>query len=148
LVLGGVETPSAKGAVGHSDADVVMHALTDALLGAMALGDIGELFPDTDPAYKGADSRVFVEEALARTKGRGSRLINADIVIELETPKIGPFRERIRENVASVLNIPMDRVSIKAKTNEGVGPIGRGEAVGCQAVILLDDGTESDTGSP
>ena len=138
LVLGGVRVPHDRGPMGHSDGDVVLHALTDALLGAIGQGDIGRLFPDTDPAYAGVASDGFVAEALARARRAGYRVGNADIVIQLERPKIEPHRDDIRRRVAMILGVGEDRVNVKAKTNEGTGAIGRGEALACQVVVLLE----------
>jgi 2-C-methyl-D-erythritol 2,4-cyclodiphosphate synthase len=137
LVLGGVRVPHARGLVGHSDADVVLHAVTDALLGAAGLGDIGDLFPDTDPAYKDADSARFVTEALRRLNHDGWRPVNLDVTIFAQEPKLGPVKGQIRDSVAGLLGLPADAVNVKAKTGESVGHIGRGEAVGCHAVVLI-----------
>jgi 2-C-methyl-D-erythritol 2,4-cyclodiphosphate synthase len=138
LVLGGVRIASEFGLLGHSDADVVLHALCDALLGAAGLGDIGELFPDSDPSYTGADSRRFVAEVLARIRSAGWRVANVDVVIHAERPKLAPHRTAIRESVAALLDLPAAAVGIKATTNEGCGEIGRGEALGCWAAVLLE----------
>ena len=137
LILGGVRVEYPRGLDGHSDADVVLHALTDALLGAVAAGDIGELFPDTDPANRGADSRVFLAAALGRVAAAGYELGNCDITLFAQEPKLGPEKSAIRTNVASLLAVHPDRVSVKAKTGERVGHVGRGEAIGCHAVALL-----------
>ncbi len=138
LILGGVRIPHLKGLAGHSDADVVLHAVTDALLGAAALGDIGELFPDTDPRYKDVDSSQFVVEALRRLNLAGWKPVNLDITIFAQEPKLGPSKGKIRDNVAALLHLPIDAVSVKAKTGEQVGHIGRGEAIGCHAVVLVE----------
>ncbi|MSR52644.1 MAG: 2-C-methyl-D-erythritol 2,4-cyclodiphosphate synthase [Gemmataceae bacterium] len=138
LILGGVCIPHTKGLFGHSDADVVLHAITDALLGAASLGDIGDLFPDTDPKNKDLDSAVFVHEALRLLNESSWRVINLDITIFAQEPKLGPVKARIRENVAKLLNLPTDCVSVKAKTGEQVGHIGRGEAIGCHAIVLIE----------
>jgi 2-C-methyl-D-erythritol 2,4-cyclodiphosphate synthase len=137
LVLGGVRVPHSRGLVGHSDADVVLHAVTDALLGAAGLGDIGDLFPDTDPAYKDADSSRFVAEAMRRLNQAGWRPVNLDVTIFAQEPKLGPVKGAIRDNVARLVGLPPDAVNVKAKTGEGVGHIGRGEAIGCHAVVLI-----------
>ncbi|MBX9581648.1 MAG: 2-C-methyl-D-erythritol 2,4-cyclodiphosphate synthase [Gemmataceae bacterium] len=137
LVLGGVRVDHPKGLAGHSDADVVLHAVTDALLGAAALGDIGDLFPDTDPAHQGADSRVFLAEALARVGRAGWRPVNLDVTVFAQEPKLGPVKAAIRANLAGLLGLPTDAVSVKAKTGEKVGHVGRGEALGCHAVVLV-----------
>ena len=138
LVLGGVRVTYYRGLVGHSDADVVLHALTDALLGAAALGDIGDLYPDTDPAHRAADSAVFVRGALAQLAAAGWRVVNADVTVFAQEPKLGPVKATIRGNLAVLLGVPADAVSVKAKTGEHVGHIGRGEAIGCHAVVLIE----------
>jgi 2-C-methyl-D-erythritol 2,4-cyclodiphosphate synthase len=139
LVLGGVRVPHPRGLAGHSDADVVLHAVTDALLGAAGLGDIGDLFPDTDPAYKDAGSSRFVAEAVRRLNQNGWRPVNLDVTIFAQEPKLGPIKGRIRDNVAALLGLPPDAVNVKAKTGELVGHIGRGEAIGCHAVVLIEN---------
>lgn len=138
LVLGGVRIDHPRGLAGHSDADAVLHAVTDALLGAAALGDIGDLYPDTDARWKDADSRVFLAEALARVTGLGWRPVNLDVTVFAQVPKLGPIKAAIRANLADLLGLPADAVSVKAKTGEHVGHIGRGEAIGCHAVVLLE----------
>ena len=137
LILGGVTIPSERGALGHSDADVVCHATTDAILGAAALGDIGRHFPDTDAAWKGASSIDLLRRAADMVRGAGRQIINVDVVVILERPKIAPFIDRIREGIAGALDLPVDRVSVKGKTNEGVDAVGRGEAIAAHAVALL-----------
>lgn len=137
LVLGGVLIEHDRRAVGHSDADVLLHAVTDAILGAAAAGDIGELFPDTDPANRGRDSADMLGAAAARVREAGWRIENLDCVIFAQRPKILPHREAIRQRVAAVLGIGVDAVWLKAKTGEGVGPIGRQEAIGAECVALL-----------
>lgn len=137
LILGGVEIPFDRGLLGHSDADVVLHALTDALLGASGQPDIGDLFPDHDPAWKDADSRQFVREALRRACAEGHRVSNVDLIIHAQQPRLGPLKEQIRASVAQLLGISPDRVGIKATTNEGLDAIGRGEALACWAAVLL-----------
>lgn len=137
LILGGVEIPFTHGLDGHSDADVVLHCVTDALLGAVGMGDIGECYPDTDPAYKNYDSSRFVIESMEKIEKLGWEIANIDVTIFAEVPKLGPIKQSIRENVAKLLKLPADRVNIKAKTGEKVGHIGRGEAIGCHAVVLL-----------
>ncbi|HKA07322.1 MAG TPA: 2-C-methyl-D-erythritol 2,4-cyclodiphosphate synthase [Gemmataceae bacterium] len=137
LVLGGVRVAHSHGLVGHSDADVVLHAVTDALLGAAGLGDIGDLFPDTDPANKDADSSRFVAEAVRLLNQHGWRPVNLDVTIFAQEPKLGPLKSQIRNNIATLVGLPADAVNVKAKTGEDVGHIGRGEAIGCHAVVLL-----------
>ena len=137
LVLGGIRVEHSHGLAGHSDGDIVLHALTDAILGAIGAGDIGELYPDTEATWKGADSRIFIEGALARMQGLGYEVVNADIIIHAQRPKLGPDKERIRDHVAALLAVGPDRVNIKAKTGEKVGHIGRMEAMACQAIVLL-----------
>jgi 2-C-methyl-D-erythritol 2,4-cyclodiphosphate synthase len=140
LVLGGVRIEHPRGLVGHSDADVVLHALTDALLGAAGLGDIGDAFPDTDPLYRDCDSQVFVRATLGRLAREGWRLLNVDITVFAQEPKLGPLKARIRQHLAALLSLDPGAVNVKAKTGEGVGHIGRAEAIGCQAVALIERG--------
>ena len=137
LVLGGVLIEHDRQAVGHSDADVLLHAITDAILGAAAIGDIGELFPDTDPTNRGRDSADMLRVAAARVGEAGWRIENLDCVIFAQRPKILPHRAAIRQRVAEVLGIGVDAVWLKAKTGEGVGPIGRQEAIAAECVALL-----------
>jgi len=137
LILGGVPVPAERGALGHSDADVVCHAATDAILGAATLGDIGSHFPDSDAAWKGASSLDLLARAVDLVHQAGYRVVNLDVVVVLERPKIAPHLGRIRERVAGVLRIPVDQVSVKGKTNEGVDAVGRGEAIAAHAVALL-----------
>jgi 2-C-methyl-D-erythritol 4-phosphate cytidylyltransferase / 2-C-methyl-D-erythritol 2,4-cyclodiphosphate synthase len=138
LVLGGVTVPSNRGALGHSDADVVCHAVTDALLGAAALGDIGRHFPDTDPAWKDASSIDLLARAAALVRGAGYDVTNVDVSVILQRPKIAPFIDAIREGVARAVGLPLVRVSVKGKTNEGVDAVGRGEAIAAHAVALIE----------
>jgi cysteinyl-tRNA synthetase len=138
LILGGVRVEHPRGLLGHSDADVVLHALTDALLGAAGLGDIGDLFPDTDPANKDADSTRFLAAALARLNRQGWKPVNLDVTIFAQEPKLGPVKGRIRDRVAGLLSLSVDAVNVKAKTGEHVGHIGRGEAIGCHATVLIE----------
>jgi 2-C-methyl-D-erythritol 2,4-cyclodiphosphate synthase len=138
LVLGGIRIEHPRGLAGHSDADVVLHAVTDALLSAAGLGDIGEHFPDTDPAYKNFDSSRFLERALHLLISRGWRVGNVGVTIFAEEPKLGPTKAPIRANLAQLLGVPEDAVNVQAKTGEGVGPIGRGEAIGCSAIALIE----------
>jgi len=137
LILGGVTVPSDKGALGHSDADVVCHAATDAILGAVGLGDIGRHFPDTDPRWKNADSLVLLREAARMVRDHGYEVGNLDVTVILERPKIKDAVEPMRTRLAEALGIDRDRVSVKGKTNEGVDAVGRGEAVAAHAVALV-----------
>lgn len=137
LVLGGVEIPFARGLLGHSDADVLLHALMDALLGAAALGDIGHLFPDSDSAYEGADSRALLREVGRRLGEAGFTVGNVDATLIAQRPKVAPYVEQMRRNIASDLSIPLDRVSVKATTEEGLGFTGREEGVAAHAVALV-----------
>ena len=137
LILGGVRIESELGAVGHSDADALLHAVTDALLGALALGDIGSHFSDKDRRWENADSRVFLREAVGLIKERGFQVVNVDSIINLETPKLRPFIERMRGNLAHELEIEIDCVSVKAKTGEKVDAVGESRAVKTEAVVLL-----------
>ena len=137
FVLGGIEIPHTHGPLGHSDGDVVLHAICDALLGALALGDIGAHFPDTDPRLAGADSALLVERVVELVGARGYRVVNVDVTVHAERPKIGPHAARIRARVAALLGCEEGAVSIKAKTNEGLGEIGRGEAIAATAVALV-----------
>jgi len=138
LFLGGVRIEHSHGLVGHSDADVVLHALTDALLGAAGLGDIGDAYPDTDPAFKDRDSSFFVRDTLKRLNRVRWRVVNVDVIIFAQKPKLGPLKERIRKNLADLLDLNVDAVNVKAKTGEKVGSIGRGEAIACQVSVLID----------
>jgi 2-C-methyl-D-erythritol 4-phosphate cytidylyltransferase/2-C-methyl-D-erythritol 2,4-cyclodiphosphate synthase len=137
LVLGGVEIPAVRGALGHSDADVVCHAATDAILGAASLGDIGRHFPDTDQRWKDASSIDLLRQAVVMVHTAGFRVVNLDVVVILEKPKIAPHLDKIRAQLAGVLEILVERVSVKGKTNEGVDAVGRGEAIAAHAVALL-----------
>jgi 2-C-methyl-D-erythritol 2,4-cyclodiphosphate synthase len=143
LVLGGVRVPHTRGLAGHSDADVVLHAVTDALLGAAGLGDIGDHFPDSDPKNKDADSSRFVTEAVRLLNQHGWRAVNLDLTIFAQEPKLGPVKRQIRDNVARLISLPLDSVNVKAKTGEQVGHIGRGEAIGCHAVVLIEKAVSS-----
>jgi 2-C-methyl-D-erythritol 2,4-cyclodiphosphate synthase len=137
LVLGGVALPVGVHLAGHSDGDAVAHALTDAVLGAVAAGDIGEMFSDQDPANKGRDSIDMLRRAVARVHAMGWRVGNADITVVAERPKIGPYRAEMRAALAGALGVPVEAVSVKGKTNEGMGWIGREEGLGCMAVASL-----------
>ena len=138
LLLGGVRVAHSRGLVGHSDADVVLHAVTDALLGAAGLGDIGDAYPDTDPAWRGADSARFLRETLARLNRDGWRVVNLDVIVFAQEPKLGPVKAAIRRSLAELLSVDAAVVNVKAKTGERVGHIGRAEAIACQAVVLID----------
>jgi 2-C-methyl-D-erythritol 4-phosphate cytidylyltransferase/2-C-methyl-D-erythritol 2,4-cyclodiphosphate synthase len=137
LIIGGVDIPFEKGALGHSDADVACHAATDAILGAACLGDIGRHFPDSDPRWKGASSIDLLRQAAALVRGAGHTIVNVDVVVVLERPKIAPHLDAIREGLAGALGIPASCVSVKGKTNEGVDAIGRGEALAAYAVAVI-----------
>jgi 2-C-methyl-D-erythritol 2,4-cyclodiphosphate synthase len=137
LILGGVTVESDFGLEGHSDADVLAHAITDALLGAAALGDIGMHFPDTDPRWKGCDSLVFLRHARSLAEAQGFRIVNVDSSVILEGPKLKDYRERIRNSLASALALDPGRVSVKFKTAEKVGPVGEGRSAEAQAVVTL-----------
>jgi 2-C-methyl-D-erythritol 2,4-cyclodiphosphate synthase len=137
LRLGGVTITFEKHLVGHSDADALLHAVTDALLGAAALGDIGELFPDTDEANRGRDSAEMLAEALRRVTASGWQLVNVDCIVFAQRPKISPYKEAIRQRLGEILGIEDICIGVKAKTGESVGPVGREEAIEAQAVVLL-----------
>lgn len=139
LILGGHHIPSERGLEGHSDADAAAHALTDAILGAAGIGNIGELFPDTDPTWKNADSLAMLRTAHQRVQERGYRAVQADLTIILEGPKLGPAIPAIRRGLAEALDLPADAVSVKPKTNEGMGFIGRGEGIAVFAVASLEE---------
>ena len=138
LVLGGVEVPFARGLLGHSDADVLSHAIADALLGAAALGELGELFPATAPRWAGASSLVFLAETAALLAARGFRIVNVDAVVVAEAPRLAPYRAAMRENVARALGVELARVSLKPKSSEGLGFEGKGEGMSAHAVALVE----------
>jgi 2-C-methyl-D-erythritol 2,4-cyclodiphosphate synthase len=138
LVLGGVRIDHACGLLGHSDADVVLHAVTDALLGAAALGDIGEHYPDSDSRWSGADSQHLLAETVERVAQAGWRPCQCDLIIHAEEPKLGPHKPDIRLNLARLLRLELSAVSVKAKTGEQVGTIGRSEAIACNAVVVVE----------
>jgi 2-C-methyl-D-erythritol 2,4-cyclodiphosphate synthase len=138
LIIGGVKIPYEKGLFGHSDADVIVHAIMDALLGAAALGDIGQHFPDTDPAYKGISSIVLLEKVGELLEGCGYEVGNIDSIIIAQQPKMMPYLEQMRANIADALQIGIGQVSVKATTEEHLGFTGRGEGIAAQAVCLLD----------
>jgi len=137
LILGGVEIPCEFGLDGHSDADILLHAITDALLGSVALGDIGIHFPDTDPQWRGAASAQFVQHARGLVEQRGYVLVNVDCTVILERPKLKDYRAAIRDNVARLLALPPEDVNVKFKTSERVGPVGEGLSAEAQAVVLI-----------
>ena len=137
LMLMGCDIPHDLGLAGHSDADVMLHALMDALLGAAGLGDIGQHFPDTDPAYRGADSAALLVRVMGDLVERGWHVVNADVCLVGERPKIGPHRERMRQRVAPLLGLPADALNVKATTTEKLGFTGRGEGLAAQAVVLI-----------
>ncbi|WP_259673540.1 2-C-methyl-D-erythritol 2,4-cyclodiphosphate synthase [Jezberella montanilacus] len=137
LIIGGVTIPHARGLLGHSDADVLLHAVTDALLGAAGLGDIGRHFPDTDPTYRGADSRVLLRAAFAKVQAAGWRLGNLDATVHAQAPKIGPHASAMVANIAADLQVAPEVINIKAKTNEGLGYLGRQEGIAATVVALL-----------
>lgn len=137
LRLGGIDLPHDKHAIGHSDADVLLHAITDALLGAAALGDIGELFPDNDPANKGRDSAEMLRLAYDRVLASGYAIGNLDCVVFAQRPKLLPHKEAIRRRIAEILGVAVEQVGLKAKTGEQVGPVGREEAIMAECVALL-----------
>jgi len=137
LILGGVEIPHTKGLLGHSDADALLHAITDALLGAAAMGDIGKHFPDTDAAFKGADSALLLQEAARRVRAQGFEIGNVDSTVVAQAPKLAPYIGAMRESIARVLSVGVDQVNVKAKTAEKMGPVGEGHAMEARAVVLL-----------
>ncbi|WP_308003242.1 2-C-methyl-D-erythritol 2,4-cyclodiphosphate synthase [uncultured Parolsenella sp.] len=140
LILCGVDIPHALGLLGHSDADVATHAVADAILGATRLGDLGKLFPDTDPAYEGADSLRLLSEAMRLARERGYRLVDCDCTIAAQAPKLAPHRDEMRANLARALGVGVESVGVKATTTERLGFVGREEGMAAWAVALLDDG--------
>ena len=137
LILGGVEIAHSAGLLGHSDADVLLHAITDAVLGAAGLGDIGRHFPDTDAQFKGANSSVLLQEAMRRVRAHGWELVNVDSTIVAQAPKLAPHMAAINAGVAQALGVPLDQVNVKAKTAEKLGPVGMGQSIEARAVALL-----------
>jgi len=137
LILGGVKIPHTTGLLGHSDADVLLHAITDAVLGAAGLGDIGRHFPDTDAQFKGADSSMLLAEAMRRVRERGWELVNVDSTIVAQAPKLAPHMAAINAGVAKALGVQADQVNVKAKTAEKLGPVGMGQSIEARAVALL-----------
>lgn len=138
LMLGGVRIEHPRGLAGHSDADVVLHAVADALLGAAGLGDIGEHFPDTDPRWQGLDSSRLLRDVVSLVGREGWQVVNCDLTIHAQEPKLGPHKSAMRTTVARLLEVDPAAVNVKAKTGEHVGPVGRGEAIACEAVVLLE----------
>lgn len=141
ITLGGIKIAHTHGVKAHSDGDVLLHALADALLGALALGDIGQHFPDSDPAFKGADSKVLLKQVYQLVQSHGYTLINADMTVICEAPKLAPHNIAMRESIAGVLGVAVDCVSIKATTNEKMGYLGRGEGIFASSVVLLQKRT-------
>ena len=139
LILGGVEIEYEKGLLGHSDADVLLHAIGESILGALALGDLGSHFPDTDPAYAGISSMVLLEKIYELMDQQGYRICNVDATVMIEKPKLAPYKQQMRENVASVLHCDPSRISIKATRGEGLGFVGKGEGVQALSVCLLEE---------
>jgi 2-C-methyl-D-erythritol 2,4-cyclodiphosphate synthase len=137
LILGGVEIAHSAGLLGHSDADVLLHAITDAVLGAAGLGDIGRHFPDTDAQFKGANSSVLLQEAMRRVRGNGWELVNVDSTIVAQAPKLAPHMAAINAGVAQALGVALGQVNVKAKTAEKLGPVGMGQSIEARAVALL-----------
>lgn len=137
-VLGGVDVPSERGLLGHSDADVLAHALADAVLGAARLGDIGNLFPDTDPAYEGADSMVLLSHVAELVRQHGFTIVDADCTVAAQSPKLSPYREQMRANLAIAMGVDVERVGVKATTTERLGFVGREEGIAAWAVALLE----------
>lgn len=137
LILGGIEIPYEKGLLGHSDADALLHAITDALLGAAGLGDIGTHFPDNDPAFKGADSFVLLQQAVAAVGKTGYQLVNVDCTVIAQAPKLAPYKAAMRARIAQALGVDATQVNVKAKTAEKMGPVGEGRSIEARAVALL-----------
>jgi 2-C-methyl-D-erythritol 2,4-cyclodiphosphate synthase len=137
LMLGGMHVPHSMGLLGHSDADALLHAITDALLGASGLGDIGRHFPDTDPSFEGADSAVLLREAMKRVRAQGYELGNLDATVIAQSPKLSPYIPGMCERIANVLEVSVGQVNVKAKTAEKLGPVGNGLAMEARAVVLL-----------
>jgi 2-C-methyl-D-erythritol 2,4-cyclodiphosphate synthase len=147
LILGGVRIADSGGLEGHSDADAVLHAVVDALLGGVAAGDIGEHFPSTSERWRGADSRAFAEEALRIVSGRGGRVVNIDVTVIAQRPRLAPHRDAMRESVAGILGVGIDAVSIKATTTDHLGFVGRGEGICAMAVALIEMTGRKETGT-
>lgn len=137
--LGGVEIPHDRHAVGHSDADTLLHAVTDALLGAAGLADIGEMFPDSDPAHENRDSAEMLRLAHERVAAAGFRIVNLDCVVHAQQPKLAPHKTAIRQRISEIVSLAVNRVNVKAKTGEGMGPVGQGEIIRARCVALLEE---------
>ena len=137
LILGGIEIPYELGLLGHSDADVLLHAVSESILGALSLGDLGKFFPDTDERYKGIDSKILTQEVVKMMEEKGYEVNNLDCLLIMEKPKMRPYIDTIRESIASLLHTSIDNVNVKATTNEKLGEIGKGEAIQAHAVIML-----------
>ena len=137
LILGGITIPFEKGLVGHSDGDIIFHALTDALLGAAGLGDIGQFFPASDTRWKDVDSTIFLEHAASEVRANGYRIVNVDVIVVLEEPRLEPFRDCIRDRIATVLDVAVCRVGVKAKTAEGLGPVGAGLSAEAHTAVTI-----------
>jgi 2-C-methyl-D-erythritol 2,4-cyclodiphosphate synthase len=137
LRIGGIDVPHDRAAIGHSDADVLLHAITDALLGAAALGDIGELFPDTDQANRGRDSADMLAAACEKVRDAGYEIVNLDCIVHAQRPKLSPHKPAIRQRIAAILGLDVGQISLKAKTGEQVGPVGRQEAIEAQCIALI-----------
>lgn len=136
-MIGGIRIKHDRGPDAHSDGDVLLHAVTDALLGATGLGDIGEWFPDNDPRHAGADSAVLLTQVVTEVRSRGWNVVNVDCIVFAQKPKLSPYKQTMAQRIAGLLEIPADRVNVKAKTGEKVGPIGREEAIAAEVVVLL-----------
>jgi 2-C-methyl-D-erythritol 2,4-cyclodiphosphate synthase len=141
VMLGGERVPHSRGVLAHSDGDVLLHAICDALLGAAGLGDIGMHFPDSDPRWRGADSRAFLRQVRLLLRDRGYRVVNVDATVIAERPRLGRYREAMRTNIGSDLGLDSERVNVKATTTEGLGFVGRGEGLACQAIVLIEQTT-------
>ena len=139
LILGGVDIPYEKGLLGHSDADVLFHSISDAILGAAALGDIGKHFPDNDPSFKNADSLILLKKAYSLVKEKGYKLGNVDVTVCAQAPKLAPHIEKMRENIAKAFECDIDKISVKATTTERLGFVGKGEGISSYAVCLLEN---------
>ena len=139
FILGGVKLDHHKGAVGHSDADCLMHAIAESILGAVALGDLGKFFPDTNPTYKNYDSGLILKEVYDYVKGKGYQVINLDCMVSLEKPKLRPLIDEMRANIARIMEVDIERISIKATTFEGIGIVGEEKAIICEAIVLLEN---------